>query len=82
MNGKCKPPVTCKYVIARRRSPCEIELKVERACHNYKGVILSKCKKNVFFLFKNSLLKAHVLDVGNNTGWIIEGNNPFTLQSH
>lgn len=24
-------PLTCKYVIARRRSPCEIELNVDRA---------------------------------------------------
>jgi len=35
-NGKTKEKkkasLTCKYVIARRRSPCETELKVERAC--------------------------------------------------
>lgn len=33
--SKQKESLTCKYVIARRRSPCEIELRVERACNRY-----------------------------------------------
>lgn len=43
-NKKSNYVLTCKYVIARRRSPCEIELRVERA-YNMHQILLECCQE-------------------------------------